>query len=251
MDVDPRWYETFFDQHWLDAVALTAPDEWTAQQTEFIVEHLELGPGARVLDLAGGHGRLAIPLAERGYRVTLLDLSEPSLARAREAAAARGVEVEIVRADMRDLEGAEEYDAVLNFYSAFGYFESEEEDERVVTAVARALVRGGVFLLDTVNPLRLFRDWQPRGWREVPDGGLMLEEREYDVTGGRSNARWTILYGDGRRAELAHSMRLYTLPEFRRMLDRAGLVLERAWGSVDGSEYTLASNRLIFRARKP
>src|SRR5204863_7350641 len=115
----------------------------TGRQVEFIVEKLGLGEGSRVLDLACGRGRISIGLAQHGCRVTGLDLSPRSLELARSDAEAAGVEIEFVRRDMRDLDAEGEFDAVVNVFTSFGYFPAQEEDERVLAAVARALVPGG------------------------------------------------------------------------------------------------------------
>src|SRR5688500_20201661 len=101
MEVDPRWYEHFFGRDWLD-VAID-DDERTTREVAFLEEQLRLAPGAAILDLACGHGRHAIELARRGYRVTGFDLSEPSLERAGRLADGARVDVEWVRGDMRDL----------------------------------------------------------------------------------------------------------------------------------------------------
>jgi SAM-dependent methyltransferase len=63
--VDPRWFEGFFGEDWL-RIALTLDDERTERQIDFVVEKLDLEPGARILDLACGHGRHSVRLAERG-----------------------------------------------------------------------------------------------------------------------------------------------------------------------------------------
>ena len=102
IEADPRWYESFFDDDWL-VIALGHDDQRTPEQVDAIVERLGLEPGARVLDVACGHGRHALRLAQRGLRVTGIDSSERSLAHARLAAADAGVEIEYVQGDMREL----------------------------------------------------------------------------------------------------------------------------------------------------
>jgi len=84
-----KWYEAFFEGDYYrmySARSVLRVPEVTSRQVEFIVESLQLAPGARVLDLACGHGRIAVPLAQRGYDVTGVDLSAFHLRLARQAA---------------------------------------------------------------------------------------------------------------------------------------------------------------------
>ncbi len=77
---------------------------WGAEPNRFLVEETAgMAPG-RALDLAAGQGRNAVWLAEQGFRVTGVDFSEVGLAKARELASARGVEVEWVAADLDSYE---------------------------------------------------------------------------------------------------------------------------------------------------
>jgi 2-polyprenyl-3-methyl-5-hydroxy-6-metoxy-1,4-benzoquinol methylase len=249
VEVDPRWYEDFFDERYL-AVAPNDPDR-TTREVDFVVEQLGLEPGAEVLDLACGHGRHSVELARRGLRVTGLDASEPSLARAREAAAEAGVEVEWVHADMREVDERDRYDAVVNSFTAFGYFEEEADDTRVVGSVARALKPGGAFLIDLINQAALLGGFRPQSWQELEDGTLFLEDREYDLRHGRTLAHWLFIRPDGSRAELRHSLRVYAYHELARLLADAGLEVDGAWGGFDGAELTRDTWRLIVRARRP
>lgn len=249
MRVDPRWYEGFFGEDWLSVAVYDA--ERTAREVDFLVEQLELSPGSTVLDLACGHGRHSVELARRGCRVTGLDFSAPSLALARRLASEADVEVEWREADMRELDAEGRFDAVVNLFTAFGYFEQESDDARVLARVACALRPGGHFLLDTVNPPALFGRFQPLSWEELADGTLFAEERGYDIRRGRSTARWRFVRPGGERRELRHSLRLYTYPELARLLTTAGLEVDGDWGAFDGSELTRETWRMIVRARRP
>src|SRR5262249_43283414 len=141
-----------------------AAAERTAVEVEFLVQALALPPGAALLDLACGHGRHTIELARRGYQVTGLDLSTSHLALARQAAAAQGVVVSWVEADMRELPPGP-FDAVINLFSAFGYLESDAADQQVLAAVGRVLRPGGRFILDTRNREHVVRTFQRRVWQ--------------------------------------------------------------------------------------
>lgn len=244
------WYRTFFTEQYLRGREHLLMPERTAQEADFIVETLALTEGATVLDLCCGQGRHAIELARRGFRVTGLDLSEYLLGVARERAAQGGVNVRFVHSDARDNPFADEFDAVVNMFTAFAYLETEEEDQKVLNGVARSLKRGGRFLIQFVNRERVLRQFQPKGWERLEDGTLFLAERRFDVNTGRIHATETLLLPDGRREESWHEIRFYTCPELRRMLKEAGLNVTATFGEIDGSELGLDTRWLILVAEK-
>jgi SAM-dependent methyltransferase len=251
VDVQPDWYDGFFEGDWLDEIALNADAEWSELQTSFLVEQLELQPGERILDLACGHGRVALPLARRGFAVTGVDLSPRSLEVARASAQSQGLDVDFVESDMRELDFDGAFDAAYNVYTSFGYFEEDAENQRVLEAVSRALRPGGRFLIDIINPTGLAARYQTRLWEQLDSGAAFLQEHEFDMLGGRNRARWIFLREDGRRSELVHSLRAYASWELARMLEAAGLNVVRGWGDFEGAELELTSRRLILRADKP
>src|SRR5215472_10992752 len=101
-----------------------------------------LRPGMSVLDLACGHGELANRLAARGCQVTGLDSSAVFLDRARADAAAAGVSADYVAGDMRQLPWTGRFDRVLNWPTAFGYFD-DTTNRAVLDGIARALRPAG------------------------------------------------------------------------------------------------------------
>jgi SAM-dependent methyltransferase len=245
--ISPDWYDGFFEGEWLDYLALPTDQQWTDRQADFIVEHLELGEGARVLDLACGRGRIAIALAQRGCRVTGLDLSPRSLELARADAETAGVTLELVHRDMRGLDAEREFNAVVCVFSSFGYFVERADDERVLAAVARALVPGGRFLLDMINPVALAPEFVPREWHAFDDGTILLEERSYDHLRGRHESTWTFVHADGTRSERRTSIRGYTAAELVEMLRAVALEIDASWGSWDGTPLG-DGTRTILRA---
>jgi len=117
---------------------------WTARPNRFLVaEAGDLRPG-RALDLACGEGRNAVWLAEQSWRVTGVDFSDVALAKARNLAAARGVEVDWVQADLLAYRpGRRACDLVLLFYLQLPAAQRRE----VVRAAAEAVAAGGTLLL--------------------------------------------------------------------------------------------------------
>jgi SAM-dependent methyltransferase len=243
--VDPRWYESFFEADEWVLLATTRDAERTELEVDFVASQIR--PAGRVLDVPCGTGRVAVPLAERGFTVAGLDISEAVLAVARGA----GPAIDFRQGDMRELPWPDEsFDAVLNLWTAFGYFETQAEDERVLSEIARVLVPGGVFVLDTVNQAALVRGFRPQAWDELEDGTVLLQQHRYDLITGRSQALWTFLQ-EGRRRELSFDHRLYTTPEYVELLRRAWLEATAFFGAADGSELTWDTWRQIVVAHKP
>lgn len=250
-EAEPDWYDGFFDDVYLDELGLHIPHERTRHEADFVVERLELEPGERILDVGCGHGRHSLELARRGLRVAGVDLSPRSLEHARAAAVAEGLEADFERRDMRELDFDGEFDAVVNLFAAFGYFDDDADDERVVRGVARALRPGGRFLIETLNLLGLVPRYRDRTWEETHAGATLLAEHRFDVLRGRNEATWTFVRVDGSRRESRSRVRLFTPHELAALLERAGLRVTGSWGSYDGEELTMLSHRLILRAERP
>ena len=249
--VPPNWYTEFFNEDYPKIYSERLSQEATERETAFAVRALGLQEGARVLDLACGHGRHAIALAQRGMVVTGQDLNEDYLRRAREDAVREGVEIETVHGDMRDIPFTDEFDAVINMFTAFGYFDSEDEDMRVLQAVANALKTGGKLLLDTINREWVLSNYAQNDWHTDDDGNTFLEHREFDLVTGRNRVTFSIVTADGNRRESpGHDVRLYTLTELARLLDAAGLRLSAVYGDYDAAPYAINTPRLIVVATK-
>jgi cyclopropane fatty-acyl-phospholipid synthase-like methyltransferase len=116
-------------------------EERSGTEADLIWHLLDLEPGMEVLDLACGHGRIANRLAERGCHVTGLDATPLFLQRARADADALGVTVEYVEGDMRDLPWRNKFDRIVNWFTAYGYFD-DAANKQVLAQAASALKQG-------------------------------------------------------------------------------------------------------------
>ena len=122
---------------------------------------LELPPNARVLDLGGGAGRVALHLAPRVAEVTLVDVSEQLLDVARAQAQRRGVpNLRCVHASVLDFDSDEPFDAVL----VMGVCTHLSDDElaRFAERVPKLLRPGGrLYLKEPVTTDGLFYHHPP------------------------------------------------------------------------------------------
>jgi ubiquinone/menaquinone biosynthesis C-methylase UbiE len=242
------WWDIHFGELYLRMFETILTPDRTAQEVAGLITLLDLPSGARILDVCCGQGRHAIPLAQAGYEVMGLDRSSYLLDQAQQAAAEAGVEVQWVRGDMRWLPWGERFDACINLFTAFGYFEEDEENRWVLHQIHRSLKPGGLFLLDVSNrDYYLLRLW-PRAWQRHGQA-VILEETDFDPTTCRFTMTFTWLE-DGRAESLTHSVRHYTAPELTGMLRQVGLSPTAIHGSFEGSEFDIHSKRLIVVARK-
>ena len=249
--IPSNWYTEFFNEDYPRIYSERLSQDATERETEFAVRALGLQEGDRVLDLACGHGRHAVALAGRGMVVTGQDLNEDYLQMAQEDAARVGVEIETVHGDMRDIPFTDEFDAAINMFTAFGYFDSEDEDLRVLKAVEKALKSGGKLLLDTINREWVLANYVQNDWHTDDDGNTYLEHREFDLVTGRNRVTFNIVTADGKRRESpGHDVRLYSLTELARLLDIAGLRLSVTYGDYDGAPYAINTPRMIVVATK-
>lgn len=114
----------------------------------------QLPANANLLDLACGSGRLAVSLAQNGYQVAGLDLSEEMLALADYHARQAGVELELYQGDMTDLSQLENYEYVTCFADSLCYLPTQADLQACFQAVYQHLEPGGKFLFDVITPYK-------------------------------------------------------------------------------------------------
>jgi len=249
----PEWYTQAFQLDYL-RVYPHRNDTEARRQVEFLIQTLHLAPGLDVLDLCCGDGRHAIELARRGYRVTGLDLSEVLLERARERGRTLGLTVEFIHSDMREIPHHQAFDLLVSFFTSFGYFQHDAENEQVLRAIARALRPAGRFLMDYLNREYVLRTLVRHDRREQ-DGLLIEQERwvtgEPDHPGSsvRINKRVIVTEGGVSRT-YEESVRMYTLAELTVMAERAELVVTHTFGEFDGRAFDAGTPRLILVGQK-
>lgn len=211
-------------------------------QAEFIEKSVPLKKRQRILDLACGFGRHAIPLAWRGYSVTGYDQSEDYIATARKEAGNAGVEVAFQRMDIRSLDEHEAFDVVVSMSTALAFY-SDEVNLDIIRRVYRALKPGGRFLFDQANIFRIarmFGDGKMDGDHKLPDGRTHTMRTTFDPETCIASRR-SVLDAE----ESGWDLRYYTLPELRTLTGGVGFRFLRVFGDYDDVPYRTDSERMI------
>jgi SAM-dependent methyltransferase len=240
-----EWFRTFFSSMAVDFWLAVAPSP--VEDIALLKRVFGHPDGGEILDLACGGGRHSIPLAQAGYRVLGVDLSEDMLAHAR-AAAGDGLPIEWRRGDMRELPWSGRFNGALCFGNSFGYFDRAATRE-MVAALSRALRPGAAFALESgIAAESLLPNLQPGRRMEV--GDIVLQSSAtYDVTESRLDVEYSFLRGGERETATAHSW-VYTVGELRQLLSEHGFAVESLHSGPNGEPYHLGAPRLLLVARK-
>ena len=219
------------------------------KDVRFLVDALKLDRPMRILDLACGHGRHTIRLAELGHQVTGVDITKPFLDLAEKTAAEKGLEVEFIHQDMRDISFVEQFDRAFIFFTAFGYFE-EGDNLEVLKRVARALKPGGLMCLDTVNRDMFVKGKLPAVLTERGPDMQIDHVNELDPLTGQVHTRRTV-FKDGKRTDVDFKIRIYNATELKAILAQAGLKIRDYYGDWDTSKpFAADSWRLVAVAKR-
>jgi SAM-dependent methyltransferase len=243
------WFEEIFDEDYLRTLPFLTPQA-TQSEAQFVVDVLSVQPGAQLLDLGCGYGRHAMELAARGFHLVGLDLSLPLLLRGADEAQRRGLSINFVHADMRELDFDAQFDGVYCLFSTFGFFD-DETNKKTATAVARALTPGGRFVIEVLNRDYVIGELPTRVWWEG-DGCVVLEEVEFNYFSSRIHSNRSVVFDDGRQIEQEISIRAYSLHELGKLLHAAGFRVVEVSGSVHtrGRYFGNHSRHIIVVAEK-
>ncbi|PEN07912.1 SAM-dependent methyltransferase [Longimonas halophila] len=241
------WYDGWFDSDAYTLVYAHRDTEEAEQALDLVEATLQPDPEARVLDVGCGRGRHSLQLARRGYRVTGIDLSEPSIREARQAAAAEDLPVIFDVRDMRDPTCEACFEGVVNLFTTFGYFDDDAENQKALRAMRTALVPGGWLVQDFLNAPQVRATLVPED--EQTRDGVHIHQKRW-IEDGRIHKRITLTPADGEPETYRESVRLFTRADLEAMYEAVGLHPTHAFGHYDGRPHTDDSPRLILMAER-
>jgi SAM-dependent methyltransferase len=235
------WFKQWFGKEYLELYPHR--DEHEAHAAVQLVRDTIQGPEIGLaLDLACGSGRHSRALREWVWTVGL-DLSMALLG----VATTESPTAPYVRGDMRALPFADHaFGLVVNFFTSFGYFDTDAQHLRVLAEVARVTRPGGTFVLDYFNADEVVRTLVPFTERVV-DGRTVRQRRRISADG-----RYVEKSIDADKCDKTYQerVRLFTPDELRMMLEESGFTLVHEFGTYDGNPWTNTSPRIILFAER-
>ncbi len=241
-----EWFERSFREDYV-LVYRHRDDSAADGEIANLLERLPVKDTGRVLDLCCGSGRHSRALARRGYEVVGVDLSPVLLQLAEEQNTYP--HLSFARCDMRDIPFHEEFDIVVNLFTSFGYFSTDEENANVIRNMAQALKTKGEVVIDFLNAAYVIDNLVPQSTKEV--SGMLIKEERW-IQDGFVKKR--ILISDessNEPREYMEQVRLFSVQQMIAMLTEAGFEKIQVFGNYQFEEYVAhESPRMIFYAVK-
>ena len=249
---DPELYDVLFPSA-REAAALT--DEGRKSRilasNQFYLEEAGRG-GGRVLELACGSGRLTVQLAQNGIDIMGADLSATMLDAALAKAAAAGLPVEFLLADMRSFDFGRQFSTILIPGNSLLHLLTIEDLKRCLACVRGHLVEGGrlVFDVSKWDVSVLARQPETR-YPVLTAGQITVEETaHYDSAKQIRHITWFFSFLDAPDYRVArYDLRVIFPEELLLLLDCAGFRLEARYGEFTRVAFEDSSPRQVCVAR--
>lgn len=203
------------------------------------------GADGPVLELTAGTGRLSIPLAQAGVRLTCVDVSAAMLAVLSRKLDVHGLRADVVCADIGELRLPSSFSLAIVPFQAFMEIVGEERQRKALLAVHSCLMPGGRLICTMHNPAvrRVQVDGALRVVGRFPAGSDTLvvsgfEQGGYPVVSRLQFFEW--FDGDGwlrSKRVLPMEFEFIEAPRFTAMAVDAGLRLSQLYGDYDRSPF--------------
>lgn len=254
-----EWFES--ENFWINFAPIMFDDARWAEAPD-VAEHIKriagLKDGAAVMDAGCGLGRISVELAALGLDVTGVDIIQSELDAARESAAAEGVPLKLLNADLRTFNQVEKYDCVCNMYTSFGYCDSIEDDMRILKNMCNAVRPGGTFIMECTSRETAVMYWTPG---ELFERAGYQVKTEFKVVGAWEGlrSRWLLYPLDvdlNKNPDVkplvdhCFVQRLYSASFLRDKIKECGYTSVEVYGDFDYSPYDENARTMIIVGRK-
>ncbi len=241
------WFKDWFSSEEYNLVYLHRDDNDARKLIDLILNTTGLSKNNLILDGPCGAGRHLNYLNQLGFNVVGFDLSKPFLIQAKNNSLTLGFNPLLFRADIRHINFKQEFDAVINLFTSFGYFQSDEENFSFPRNAYSFIKKDGFFVLDYLNKNYLTQNLIPLSSRKV--NSIIVEEKR-EILGDRVIK--TIKVDDSLKSkEFYESVKLYSKDFILERFLSFGYSVLRIFGDYNGSQYDeKTSERLIIIFKK-
>lgn len=242
-----EWYKNWFSSEEYLQVYRHRNEQDAEYLLDLILNSTNLPAGSMVLDAACGAGRHSVALAQKGYNITAFDLSKSLLKIGKNNSRKLGLKIDFLCSDIRNVALAAKFNLIINLFTSFGYFDSDEENFQFLCNSKELLQNDGYFVLDYLNKNEVVDNLVPETRRNYK-GKTYLEKRF--ISKGRV-IKEIIINGNGEHNNYIESVRLYSYEEIITAFENSGFLIRNIFGNYKGSTFNKNnSERLIIIAQK-
>jgi SAM-dependent methyltransferase len=241
------WYKNWFDSEYYLKVYEHRDHEDAQKLGELILKNININSSASVLDAACGAGRYAKFFAEKGFNVVGFDLSNSLLKIAAEESKGKKYKLNLIRADKRQIFFKTKFDLVVNLFTSFGYFETDEENFAFCKNIYQSLSDDGFYILDYFNKDFLEMHLVQHSKKKYEDF-ILIEERK--IYNDKVEKRITIHHNE-KENNYYESVKLYSFEFISKYFQKIGYKLIKMLGDYNGGKFSKKeSPRLILFFQK-
>jgi len=244
--VAAEWFRAWFSSPYYDLLYNQRNEQEATFCINKFVEFLNIPAASRILDVACGKGRHSRALASRGFDVTGIDLSAPSIIEAKNFETDN---LHFYVHDMRLPFWINYFDYVFNFFTSFGYFRTMREHDDAIRTMAQSLKMNGTVTIDYLNVHYAEDHLVPR--EEKTSNGVMFNiDRWFDEK--HFFKRIHVEETEKKISEtFTEQVEKFSLGDFTDMLSYEGLAIEHIFGDYELNKYHVRNSpRMIMVARK-
>ena len=218
------WFENWFGSPFYKLLYQNRDDSEARRFTDELMCYLQPPAGCRMLDIACGEGRFAIHLAEKGYDVTGIVITQASI----ENAKAHDTDMlHFYEHDMRFPFYINYFDFAFNFFTSFGYFKYDRDNRMAARAFAAALKPGGTLVVDYFNYHTVIKNMVSEATVQRGDTTFYIKKK-YDGKHIRKDISFTDDEGIARN--YVEKVATFSLDDFKCLFDQAGMEMTETFG---------------------
>lgn len=245
--IQKAWFEDWFNSPYYHLLYKNRNEDEAQSFIERLVAHLNPTENARILDVACGKGRHSKALADMGFDVTGIDLSEASIEEANKQCHEK---LQFFIHDMRLPFRINYYDFAFNIFTSFGYFKTQREHDNAIRTITQSLKAEGIVVIDYLNVDYVVSQLEPKTtvdcdntrfyitkWQDEKHFYKQIEVQE------ETSALTQLLYTE--------RVAKFGLTDFEKMLSQQNTKVIEVFGDYNLGDYDKKNSpRLIIVGRK-
>jgi len=214
-----------------------------------VITLLEINSG-HILDWCGGWGRISIHLAKMGYQITILDIVDEFLAKARRIFQEEGLHMNTVNADCMFTPSDIQADHAICLFNSVGYV-CDEKQIQAFKSLHNAIKDNGSIIIECINQLYLSRHFLPVIENKRPDGITCLQKNDFDLQRSVLYSEFEFVDNGGNIIDKkSFAQRIYTPLELTNILKESGFIVDNMFGSFEGKDLSFDLPQIITVATK-